>query len=62
MGVDGLTIRGNSIEQAGRRASRESGRYAIRVLNSARVAAEGNHIDPARQGRGFSAAERVTGP
>lgn len=50
VGVDGLTVRDNTVERACLRGDRETGRYAIRVLDCARVAISRNEIDPAKQG------------
>ena len=60
VGVDGLTIGDNVIEDACRRGQRPNGRHAIRVQDCARVAVTGNTVDPARQGATFSAAVKVT--
>jgi hypothetical protein len=61
VGVDGLTIRSNTIEKACLKPTRESGRNAIRVMNSARVTIAGNNIDPKKQGASMEEAVRVTG-
>jgi len=53
VGVDGLTIRKNTIEKACEKPTRENGRNAIRVMNSARVVIEGNTIDPMQQAAGM---------
>jgi len=53
VGVDGLTIRGNTIEKACEMPTRENGRNAISVMNSARVVIESNTIDPKLQGAGM---------
>ena len=53
VGVDGLTIRKNTIEKACEKPKRENGRNAIRVMNSARVVIEVNTIDPMQQGAGM---------
>lgn len=58
-GVDGLAIRGNTIKNACEMPTRENGRNAISVLNSAHVLIEGNTIDPKRQGVGMTEAVRV---
>lgn len=60
VGVDGLTIRGNTIEHACETPNKESGRNAIRVMNSARVEIKDNTIDPKQQGPGMTEAVRVT--
>lgn len=61
VGVDGLTIRGNTIEKACELPTRENGRNAISVMNSARVVIEGNTIDPKLQGTGMVEAVSNTG-
>ena len=53
VGVDGLTIRKNTIEKACEMPTRENGRNAISVMNSARVVIESNTIDPEQQGAGM---------
>jgi len=58
-GVEGLTIRGNTIEQACRSPRRELGHDAIHVMSSSGVILEGNRIDPAKQGGGFLNDVRV---
>lgn len=59
--VDGLTVRGNTIEKACLRAERDNGRNAIRIKDCARVVVEDNKIDPALQGPGMKEPIRVTG-
>lgn len=59
-GVDGLTIRGNTIENACRRGRRPAGRTAIHVQDCVRVVLAENHVDPGRQGAGFQEPVRVT--
>lgn len=61
VGVDGLKVLGNTIEQACLRAQRDSGHHAISVQDCARVVIEGNTIDPARQGPGLTEPIRITG-
>jgi hypothetical protein len=61
VGVDGLKIRGNTIEKACLRPGRDNGRNAIRVKDCARVVVENNKIDPARQGAGMTEPSRTTG-
>lgn len=53
VGVDGLVVRGNHIEQSCREPRRPNGKHAIHVQASARVSVEDNRIDPARQGPGM---------
>ena len=60
VGVNGLLIRNNTIEQAGLKPTRESGQYALRVMNCARVAIAGNDINPKKQGAGMKEAVCVT--
>jgi len=60
VGVDGLTVRNNLIENACRRGLRPGGRTAIRVQDCARVELGGNTVDPARQGACFAEAVQVT--
>ncbi len=52
-GVEGLTIRGNTIEQACRAPRRDLGRDAIHVVSSSNVVLDNNTIDAAKQGKGF---------
>lgn len=59
-GVEGLTIRGNTIEQACRDPRRELGHDAIHVMSSSGVVLEGNRIDPANQGAGYQRDVSVT--
>ena len=61
VGVDGLTIRDNTIEQACLKPTRESGRNVIRVMDCARVTVAGNNIDPKKQGNSMEEAVRMTG-
>ena len=61
VGVDGLKVRGNIVEQACLRSSRESGVNGIRIKDCARVVVEGNRIDPTRQGAGMTEGMRITG-
>jgi len=61
VGVEGLTIRNNTIEQACLKPTRESGRNALRVMDCARVTVAGNNIDPKKQGAGMEEAVRATG-
>jgi hypothetical protein len=61
VGVDGLTIRGNTIERACLKPTRKSGHNALRVLNSSRVLIENNTINPKRQGPGMVEPVLVTG-
>jgi hypothetical protein len=58
-GVDGLTIRGNTIERACRDPRRDLGHDAVHVISSSDVVIEGNATDPAAQGQGFGAAVTV---
>ncbi|MBD3176173.1 MAG: hypothetical protein GF320_13415 [Armatimonadia bacterium] len=51
-GVDGLVIRGNTIEDACRNPLSEIGRAAIHVMSSEDVVIEDNEVDPAAQGEG----------
>jgi len=60
VGVDGLTIRGNAIEQACLKPTNEQGRSALRVMNCARVKIAGNTIDPKQQGASMEKAVYVT--
>jgi len=60
VGVDGLTIRDNVIEDACRQGSRPFGSSAIRVLDCARVEIAGNTVNPSQQGEHFSKAVMVT--
>jgi len=60
VGVDGLAIRGNTIERACMTPTRENARYAIRVMDSSRVAIEGNTVDPKQQGPGMTGPLSVT--
>lgn len=60
VGVDGLTIRGNTIEKACEKPTRENSRNAISIMNSARVVIEGNTIDPKQQGAGMIEPVRMT--
>jgi hypothetical protein len=60
VGVDGLTIRSNTVERACLKPTYKSGHDAIRVLNSARVVMENNTVDPKRQGPGMTAPMLVT--
>lgn len=61
VGVDGLTIRSNLIQQACLKPDNENRRHAIRVMDCARVVIDGNDIDPKKQGAGMEEAVRVTG-
>ena len=61
VGVDGLTIRNNTVEQACLKPTRESGRYALCVMNCARASVAGNNINPKQQGTGMEEAVRVNG-
>jgi len=61
-GVDGLTIRNNTIEQACRSAQRALGHDAVHIMSSSGVLLEGNTIDPAKQGDGFGIDVRVVEP
>jgi len=60
-GVEGLTIRNNTIEQACRSPRRELGHDAIYVMSSSGVVLEGNRVDPAGQGEGYVTDVRVIG-
>lgn len=53
-GVEGLTVRGNTITQSCGTAARPMGHSAIHVMSSSGVVVEGNRIDPAQQGAGFT--------
>lgn len=55
-GVDGLTVKGNTIEDVCRMPTRDEGRDAISVRGSTNVRIEGNSVDPRKQGAGFRAA------
>jgi hypothetical protein len=61
VGVDGLTVRDNTVEQACLRGARPTGKYAVRIMDCARVTLGNNQADPARQGKGMTAPILVTG-
>lgn len=58
-GVEGLTVRGNTITGACRAPRNEIGQHAVYIMSSANVVTEGNVIDPAVQGEGFRGAVRL---
>jgi hypothetical protein len=60
VGVDGLTIRSNTVEQACLKPTRENGQNAIRVMNCARVSMTENNVDPKKQSSGMQEPVRVT--
>lgn len=59
--VDGLTVKNNTAEQVCMTAGRPTGKYAICVMDCARVRVDGNKVDVARQGKGMIAPKLVTG-
>ncbi|TAN36736.1 MAG: hypothetical protein EPN23_07970 [Verrucomicrobia bacterium] len=59
VGVDGLTIRSNTVEQACLKPTRDNGQNAIFVLNCARVNMAANSIDPQQQGPGMKEAVQL---
>lgn len=61
VGVDGLKVTGNRISKACLRSVRESGRYAIRIRDCARLIVEKNTIDPASQGARMTEPIHMTG-
>lgn len=52
-GVDGITIRGNRLEDVCRNPTSDACRAAISVLTSRDITVEGNTVDPAHQGPGY---------
>lgn len=58
-GVDGLTVRGNSIEGASRSPRNEIGQHAVYIMSSTGVVVQDNAIDTAAQGDGFREAVRL---
>jgi hypothetical protein len=60
VGVEGLKIQENTLEQTCRQPVRDVGHYAIRVQDCARVSAEGNRIDARLAGAGMSGAILIT--
>lgn len=60
VGVDGLTVHRNIIENACLKPARPNGRNAIQIQDCARVKVEDNTVDPARQGPGMTEAIRIT--
>ncbi len=60
VGVDGLALRGNTVEGACRHGARPYGRCAVRVQDCARVDIAGNTVDPARQGPRFTTSILVS--
>lgn len=59
--VDGLTVRGNTVDRACIRAGRTTGKNAIRIMDCARVTVSGNNIARDRQGKAMAEPILVTG-
>ncbi|MCC6728444.1 MAG: hypothetical protein IT208_03805 [Chthonomonadales bacterium] len=55
-GTQGITLKGNVIEQACRKPTGDQGRSAVAIRSSSGILLEGNRIDPGRQGAGFESA------